>query len=48
MRDAALLCAKLVAVERGEAALLPAIQEYESAVLEYGSRRCAPPWRWPA
>jgi 2-polyprenyl-6-methoxyphenol hydroxylase-like FAD-dependent oxidoreductase len=36
LRDAALLCRKLVAVERADAPLLPAIHEYEAAMLEYG------------
>jgi 2-polyprenyl-6-methoxyphenol hydroxylase-like FAD-dependent oxidoreductase len=36
LRDASLLCRKLVAVDRGEAELLPAIHEYESAMLDYG------------
>lgn len=36
LRDAALLCRRLVAVDRGEAELLPAIHEYETAMLDYG------------
>jgi 2-polyprenyl-6-methoxyphenol hydroxylase-like FAD-dependent oxidoreductase len=36
LRDAALLCRKLVEVERGETRLLSAINDYESAMLTYG------------
>jgi 2-polyprenyl-6-methoxyphenol hydroxylase-like FAD-dependent oxidoreductase len=36
LRDARLLCRQLVAVDRGEAELLPAIHAYEKAMLEYG------------
>lgn len=36
LRDAALLCERLVAVQRGEQSLLPAIQEYEMAMRDYG------------
>lgn len=36
LRDASLLCRKLVAVDRGEAALLPAVHEFEAEMVEYG------------
>jgi len=36
LKDAALLCSKLAAAERGEQPLLSAIAEYESAMREYG------------
>jgi 2-polyprenyl-6-methoxyphenol hydroxylase-like FAD-dependent oxidoreductase len=36
LRDAALLCRTLAEVERGDAPLVPAIHEYEAAMLEYG------------
>jgi 2-polyprenyl-6-methoxyphenol hydroxylase-like FAD-dependent oxidoreductase len=36
LRDADLLCRKLVEADRGRAALLPAIAEYEAAMLDYG------------
>lgn len=36
LRDAELLCRKLAEVDRGRAALLPAIGEYEAAMLDYG------------
>ncbi|HEY7488886.1 MAG TPA: NAD(P)/FAD-dependent oxidoreductase [Streptosporangiaceae bacterium] len=36
LRDADLLCRKLTAADRGEAALLPAIAEYEAAMRDYG------------
>lgn len=36
LRDAALLCHKLAQVKRGEVPLLPAIHDYESAMLQYG------------
>jgi len=36
LRDAALLCRKLVAAQRGEAELLVAIHDYEAAMLDYG------------
>jgi 2-polyprenyl-6-methoxyphenol hydroxylase-like FAD-dependent oxidoreductase len=37
LRDASLLYRKLVAVDRGESELLPAIHAYETAMLDYGS-----------
>jgi len=36
LKDARLLCEKLVAADRGQQPLLPAIGEYEAAMLEYG------------
>lgn len=36
LRDASLLCRKLVEVDRGQSALLPTIHEYEAEMLEYG------------
>jgi 2-polyprenyl-6-methoxyphenol hydroxylase-like FAD-dependent oxidoreductase len=36
LRDAALLCRKLVEADRGASPLLPAIHEYETAMREYG------------
>ena len=36
LKDAALLCSKLAAAERGEQPVLSAIAEYESAMREYG------------
>jgi 2-polyprenyl-6-methoxyphenol hydroxylase-like FAD-dependent oxidoreductase len=36
LRDAALLCSKLVDVERGNAPLIPAIHQYEAAMVDYG------------
>jgi 2-polyprenyl-6-methoxyphenol hydroxylase-like FAD-dependent oxidoreductase len=36
LKDAALLCAKLTAADRGQQPLLAAIAEYESAMREYG------------
>ena len=37
LRDASLLCRKLVAVDRGQSELLPALREYETAMLDYGA-----------
>ena len=36
LRDAGLLCHKLVDVDRGSSPLLPAILEYETAMVKYG------------
>ncbi len=36
LRDAALLCERLVAAQRGKRELLPAIQDYETAMRDYG------------
>jgi salicylate hydroxylase len=36
LRDASLLCRKLVGVDRGQAALLPSVREYETEMLDYG------------
>jgi 2-polyprenyl-6-methoxyphenol hydroxylase-like FAD-dependent oxidoreductase len=36
LRDASLLCRKLVEVAHGESALLPAIGAYESEMVDYG------------
>lgn len=36
LRDADLLCQKLIAVDHGRSALLPAIHDYEAAMLGYG------------
>lgn len=36
LRDASLLARKLIAVERGEASLLPAIHAYEAQMIKYG------------
>ena len=36
LRDAALLCQKLVAVNRDELTLLPALHDYEVSMLDYG------------
>jgi 2-polyprenyl-6-methoxyphenol hydroxylase-like FAD-dependent oxidoreductase len=36
LRDASLLAHKLIAVNRGEASLLPAIHDYEAQMLKYG------------
>lgn len=38
LRDAALLCGKLVDVDQGQAELVPAIRSYEMAMLDYGGR----------
>jgi 2-polyprenyl-6-methoxyphenol hydroxylase-like FAD-dependent oxidoreductase len=36
LRDAALLCSKLVEVNHGTAALIPALHDYEAAMIAYG------------
>ena len=36
LRDASLLCRKLASVDSGQAALLPAVHEYEVDMLDYG------------
>ncbi len=36
LRDAALLCRRLATVHRGEAELLPAVEDYEREMLDYG------------
>jgi len=36
LRDAGLLCHKLVDIDRGSSPLLPAIREYETAMVKYG------------
>jgi 2-polyprenyl-6-methoxyphenol hydroxylase-like FAD-dependent oxidoreductase len=36
LRDAGLLCRKLVEVDRGNSPLLPGIHEYETAMIKYG------------
>jgi 2-polyprenyl-6-methoxyphenol hydroxylase-like FAD-dependent oxidoreductase len=36
LRDASLLCRTLTAVDRGERPLLPAIHDYEAAMIDYG------------
>lgn len=36
LRDASLLCGRLVAVDRGEAPLLPAVHEFEAVMVEHG------------
>jgi 2-polyprenyl-6-methoxyphenol hydroxylase-like FAD-dependent oxidoreductase len=38
LRDASLLCQKLITARRGELPLLQAIHEYETAMIEYGFR----------
>jgi 2-polyprenyl-6-methoxyphenol hydroxylase-like FAD-dependent oxidoreductase len=36
LRDASLLCRKLVRVDRGQAHLLPSVHEYETEMMDYG------------